>query len=114
MSRALYGWVLIGLVALSSGCRMCAHPFDYCGPTVTAEEAASCGENAPRSGSILSHSVAPTLADAYLTDGTVISVEDRLLGELMEPTRLDAKPAEPAVDEAMGWTSRAPGGAAAK
>ncbi len=112
MSRALQGWVLVGLVALSSGCRMCAHPFDYCGPTVTAEEAASCGENAPRAGSILSHAVAPTLADADFADGTVLSVEDRLLGELMEPTRLDAEPVEPAVVEAMGWTSRASGDAA--
>lgn len=107
MSRALYGWVLVGLVAMSSGCRMCAHPFDYCGPTVTAEEAASCGENAPRAGSILSHAAVPTLADADFANGTIISTEDRLLEELMEPSRLDAKPIEPIADEAIGWTSRA-------
>ena len=119
MSRALYGWALVGLVALSSGCTMCAHPFDYCGPTVTAEEAASCGENAPRAGSILSHAVTPPwadgdLTDGDLTDGTILSVEDRLLEELMEPTLLDAEPVEVAVDEATGWTSRASGGVTRK
>jgi hypothetical protein len=107
----MLGWITIGLVTLFSGCTLCAHPFDYCGPTVTAEEAASCGENAPRSGSILSHAVAPRLTDGDMADGTVLSVEDRLLGELMEPTRLNAEPMEAAVD---GWTSRPSAGPARK
>jgi hypothetical protein len=46
-----------------------------------------------------------------MADGTVLSVEDRLLGELMEPTRLNAEPMEAAVD---GWTSRPSAGPARK
>jgi hypothetical protein len=44
MSRTQLVWILLGLIALMSGCSMGLHPFDYCGPTYT------CGPG----GSILS------------------------------------------------------------
>jgi hypothetical protein len=42
--------VLLSVVISTAGCRMCAHPFDYCSPVVEGGRSA-CG---PRAGSILS------------------------------------------------------------
>ena len=55
MSRTQFIWVLLGLITLMSGCKMCAHPYDYCGPTYT-HGPGGCSANAPRAGSILSGS----------------------------------------------------------
>ena len=91
----------IGLVALFSGCAMCANPYDYCGPTVTGE--CGCDPNAPRAGSILSGSTDVVYSEIQLSSAG--STEDRLLEELLEvpPTGLtDA----PTVAPAEGWTSR--------
>ena len=53
MSRTQLVWVLLGLIALLSGCSMGLHPFDYCGPTYTCGPG-GCSLCAPRAGSILS------------------------------------------------------------
>jgi len=56
--------MLLCLLAWSTGCRMCASNYDYCGPTVSGECGGDCGPEcgicAPREGSILtgvSHTV---------------------------------------------------------
>lgn len=54
MVRTLFGLSLVALVAVTCGCRMCADPYDYCGPLFTGD---CCGPPcAPyaRAGSILS------------------------------------------------------------
>jgi hypothetical protein len=53
MSRTQLVWILLGLITLLSGCRMGAHPFDYCGPTYTCGPG-GCSLCEPRAGSILS------------------------------------------------------------
>ena len=105
MSRKVLGWMTVGLVALFSGCAMCAHPYDYCGPTVTGQCGEECAPNSPRAGSILSGTVSPTLAYSEVELSSAGSSEDRLLEELMEVT-----PAEledyPTAATKKGWVTR--------
>ena len=58
MRRTVFALTAIVLVAAATGCRMCAHPFDYCGPTFTGGNCEACNPDA-RAGSILS----PTTSD---------------------------------------------------
>ena len=53
MRRTVFALTAIILVAAATGCRMCAHPFDYCGPTFTGGNCEACNPDA-RAGSILS------------------------------------------------------------
>ena len=53
MVRTVLACSLAALLALTAGCRMCAHPYDYCGPTYTGAPGESCDAKARR-GSILS------------------------------------------------------------
>jgi hypothetical protein len=51
----MFAWIVMGVVALTLGCRMCADTYDYCGPVVGD----GCCPDAPchstcRAGSILS------------------------------------------------------------
>ncbi len=53
MARTILALSVVALVALTAGCRMCAHPYDDCGPLFTGD---SCGPPcAPhaRAGSVL-------------------------------------------------------------
>ena len=112
MSRTMLGWMTVGLVTLFSGCALCAHPYDYCGPTVTGQCGDECDPHAPRAGSILSGSVAPTLAYSEVEVSSVRSTEDRLLEELMEaaPAMLEDSPTaatpEGTAATKQGWTAR--------
>ena len=56
--RTVFACSLLVLVAASAGCRMCASPYDYCGPTSTGECGQGCCPNA-RQGSILSPGAQP-------------------------------------------------------
>jgi hypothetical protein len=53
MIRTLVTVVLLGLAASAVGCRMCAHPYDYCGPTFSGQCGETCNPMA-RAGSVLS------------------------------------------------------------
>lgn len=53
MTHLRLALVIVCLVTLSTGCRMCSSKFDYCGPTVMGGCGEECGPCAPRSGSIL-------------------------------------------------------------
>jgi len=53
MARAILAWSVVALLALTTGCTMCASPHDDCGPTYTGECGTQCAPNA-RAGSILS------------------------------------------------------------
>ncbi|MEN6495964.1 MAG: hypothetical protein ABFD16_16910 [Thermoguttaceae bacterium] len=57
MSRAGFAGLILGLIVLSTGCRMCAHPYDYCGPTFTGE--GPCCPNEPRAGSVTAAGAMP-------------------------------------------------------
>ena len=95
----------VGLIALFSGCAMCAHPFDYCGPTVTGRCSNECDPNAPRAGSILAGSVGPTMIYSDAQFSSADSSEERLLEDLMEaaPRELTGPPT-PAIPAT--WTAR--------
>jgi len=56
MIRTFFACCVLGLLAVSSGCTMCAHPFDYCGPTFMPGGPVRCDPDARR-GSILSPSL---------------------------------------------------------
>ena len=105
MSRAVLGWMTVGLVTLFAGCALCAHPYDECGPTVTGQCGDECDPNAPRAGSILSGSVAPTLAYGEVELPSAGSTEDRLLEELMEAEPTEAQDS-PTAATSDGWTAR--------
>ena len=55
MYRATCAIALLVLLAMATGCTMCAHPYDYCGPTFTGGCGEQCIPNA-RAGSICSGS----------------------------------------------------------
>jgi hypothetical protein len=52
MSRVWYGLLAALLLAGGTGCSMCAHPYDYCGPTEFGCYRNECDVD-PRAGSIL-------------------------------------------------------------
>jgi hypothetical protein len=52
MARSTLVWAVVALVAPTTGCTMCAHPYDYCAPTFTGEGCQQCMPNV-REGSIL-------------------------------------------------------------
>lgn len=77
MTRLRLAFVIVCLVAQSTGCRMCASKFDYCGPTSMGECGEECGLCAPRSGSILTGA-----SQAAYEEGAVIESEPTIPGEL--------------------------------
>lgn len=56
MIRATWMWIAVSLVAVSGGCRMCAHCYDNAGPVFGGDCPSGCGYDA-RAGSILSGGV---------------------------------------------------------
>ena len=71
MRHAAFALIAIGLSMTATGCRMCAHPYDYCGPTFTGGACDTCDFNA-RAGSILS----PPLQTAAVQQGEVTYQSD--------------------------------------
>lgn len=43
MSRSLLALLLLGVVGISQGCRICDSPYDYCGPVMPCGEGCGCG-----------------------------------------------------------------------
>ncbi|MBN2021393.1 MAG: hypothetical protein JW809_01235 [Pirellulales bacterium] len=71
MGRALILLAAMGLAAGTTGCTMCAHPYDDCGPTFTGGCGDSCDPDA-RAGSILSGSSMESIS-GDVVEGEVIS-----------------------------------------
>lgn len=69
MLRIAVASATMALLAVTAGCTMCAHPYDDCGPTFTAEGCQRCMPNA-RAGSILSPGLQP-IAGAEIGPETV-------------------------------------------
>jgi hypothetical protein len=63
------GFFLVLIVAAGSGCRMCDHPYDYCGPVFDGHCGASC-DPSYRAGSILSGGMPAHPAHFYDDAGT--------------------------------------------
>ena len=42
MVRTILALSMVALLPVMAGCRMCAHPYDYCGPTFTGECGTCC------------------------------------------------------------------------
>ncbi|MGQ9576716.1 MAG: hypothetical protein ACUVUC_15520 [Thermoguttaceae bacterium] len=57
MSPTRFSWIAGCLILAAAGCRMCAHPYDECGPTFFGGHPAQCMSTA-RAGSILSGRIA--------------------------------------------------------
>ncbi|NLE38258.1 MAG: hypothetical protein GX621_09570 [Pirellulaceae bacterium] len=80
MRNMLILLALVGLVTAAAGCRMCADPYDYCGPTY----AGPCGpvecNPSARSGSVLS----PSLYGGVGPE-TMIGAESLDMGTSLEP-----------------------------
>jgi hypothetical protein len=53
MSRAIGVCLMATFLAITAGCTMCAHPYDYCGPVYAGQNCEPCNPQA-RAGSILS------------------------------------------------------------
>jgi hypothetical protein len=53
MLRKAFAFVALALLSVGTGCTMCCHPYDYCGPVFDADKSSSCNPRA-RVGSILS------------------------------------------------------------
>jgi hypothetical protein len=71
MRRTVFALTAIVLVAAATGCRMCAHPFDYCGPTFTGGNCGPCNPDA-RAGSILSPTIPTTVGGGQVTPEEVV------------------------------------------
>ncbi len=84
MTHLRFALMIACLVALSTGCRMCASPFDYCGPTATGGCGEECGPCAPRSGSILTGAsqMSHVEDEVPYVDGGVVESEPTMPSEL--------------------------------
>jgi hypothetical protein len=60
---------VLALLILSSGCTMCCHPYDQCGPVYEDSCGAFCSNT--RAGSILDGGVAQTKASPFVPEGTI-------------------------------------------
>ena len=100
MSRTTLASITLSLVAMAAGCRMCASPYDYCGPVFTDGGCGPCG--AVRAGSILSGTMepiaeGPIIPGAEILSEELISVTDRRVDEVVasqsptETTPVDSK-----------------------
>ena len=76
MVRTRIAWPLVALIALSAGCAMCAHPYDYCGPTFTGECGQACDPMA-RAGSRLSPPLEPMLHDTAVSGEAAVATEEK-------------------------------------
>ncbi len=117
MLRAGFAGLILGLVMLSMGCRMCAHPFDYCGPTFTGD--GPCCADETRAGSILTAGAVPLPEPTPATEpnemdyrmpssGDVSSQQQRAEEPtLAVPAVAESPAAEPAstANETPGWTA---------
>jgi len=76
MVRTRIAWPLVALIALTAGCAMCAHPYDYCGPTFTGECGQTCDPMA-RAGTRLSPPLEPMLDENAASSGAAAGTEEK-------------------------------------
>ena len=86
MYRVLLCVIAAILLCAPVGCRSCAHPFDYCGPTFTDAGCRPCDPNL-RAGSILVSNASPV-------PGKLVPEPAPESAPLISPERSDKKPLE--------------------
>ncbi|HUT08955.1 MAG TPA: hypothetical protein VMY42_00525 [Thermoguttaceae bacterium] len=92
MIRTMLAWSVVTLVAVTAGCRMCASPYDYSGPTYTGEFG-PCDPNY-REGSRFSQ------AESMIYDGLI---DPESVGpEVIEPGIIEGEALEPIPDDMAG------------
>jgi hypothetical protein len=99
MVRATTCWAVVALVAVTAGCTMCDHPYDYCGPTVSGRCGPACGAE-PRAGSILSPGA---IAGPEISSEQVVSVSDDVVPQPVAPGEQSQRPTA-----RNRWTARPP------
>lgn len=108
MPRSAIASIGVGLLALATGCTMCAHPYDYSGPTSTG----SCPTGAhstARAGSILAGAGAPAVTGEVMPE-KVLSITDKAL---QEPSAQPKTPAGSVPEPPpRGWRPNTPKSAA--
>jgi hypothetical protein len=92
MARSTFALAVLCLAAFSGGCRMCASPYDYCGPTFTADGCQQCMPDF-REGSIFSQAV-PSAVGSEMAPGTMMPVPD---AEMVGPVPAIEQADQPAV-----------------
>jgi hypothetical protein len=87
MVRRTFGLGVVAILLASAGCRMCGHPYDYCGPVYDSGDCQPCGSHS-RAGSILSGTPeitsSPDLAERGLRGKTMspASLRNEVQGEM--------------------------------
>ncbi len=112
MSRTLLAWSLVGLITAAAGCKMCAHPYDYCGPVVGPCQ--SCNPIA-RAGSILSPPIDGASYEGQVEETEPTTTETPTLAPAPDPrmvprpakTHTSAKTPKPTKASAMAKAPRA-------
>ncbi len=119
MTRTLLGLLLVGLALTACGCRMCASPYDYCGPMCDGCCGGTCELNQPRAGEISvmvePQLLQPNLAEPWAVQDVTLSVEEPTFS-VEEPTLTPTAPT-PATRATAGgapsskpvWTAQRPG-----
>ena len=79
MARVIIPWSVVALLAATAGCRMCAHPYDYCGPMFTGECGSDCAWNS-REGSILSETAGPMSSYEVTSPDAMVPIPDQMTG----------------------------------
>lgn len=99
MPRSLLACIVASCLAVSAGCRMCANPYDECGPMSGHGCSRECGSSV-RAGSVLSGQVAPVADDGEWTEPIAIPSD-----ATEAPTRQSKSPSKTGVPPAEGWKS---------
>ena len=97
MVRLVLACSVVALLALTTGCRMCAHPYDYCGPVYTGADGQPCDANV-RHGSILSGGVV----------ATSFATTEAEVGQPEPPAELQRQADFLQSDSPSGWTAQRP------
>ena len=87
MRQILLGLLLIGLTAATTGCRICANPFDYCGPTYVGECGPVCCNPDARAGSVLSPPLEPMAGPGMMIEE---SIEPTITSEIVLEESMEA------------------------
>jgi hypothetical protein len=87
MRRTCFAGCFAALLLAATGCTMCDHPYDYCGPTFSGECGQTCNPLA-RAGSILSPPAEVTTSGGAAT-----------ANEILPEPAAKAAPEVPAADE---------------
>jgi hypothetical protein len=114
MFRTTLSWALVAILYAVAGCRMCSHPYDYCGPVYDRGCQSCCPPE--RAGSVLEATAQPSPEAAQGPDAApgserVISTTE----QAAEPSA-GGQPTQTAGESSVdsdkhssdGWTARRP------